>query len=95
MAELGIPSVIVTDLIYRLLFSEGEVTVARFVEVIKIHAQLLDEFLTRMKQEHLVEIARTGSLGRLSYAYRLTDEGGTGARCNCPFTIHGRGPGGY
>ncbi|MCA9938398.1 MAG: ATP-binding protein [Anaerolineales bacterium] len=80
MAELGIPSVIVTDLIYRLLFSEGEVTVARFVEVIKIHAQLLDEFLTRMKQEHLVEIARTGSLGRLSYAYRLTDEGGERAR---------------
>lgn len=75
VAELGIPSMLVTDLIYRLLFSEGEVTVARFVEVIKIHAQLLDEFLMHMKQEHLVEVARTGTLGRLSYAYRLTDEG--------------------
>ena len=80
VADLGIPSVLVTDLIYRLLFSEGEVTVARFVEVIKIHAQLLDEFLLHMKQEHLVEVARTGTLGRLSYAYRLTDEGTARAR---------------
>lgn len=79
-ADLNIPSVIVSDLIYRVLFNEGDVPVSRLVEVIKIHGQVLDEFLSHMKQEHLVEITRAGTLGRLSYVYRLTDEGMSRAR---------------
>lgn len=74
-ADLNIPSVIVSDLIYRVLFNEGDVSVSRLAEVIKIHGQVLDEFLSHMKQEHLVEIVKAGTLGRLSYVYRLTDEG--------------------
>lgn len=78
--ELGIPSNIVIELIYRQLFSEGEVSIGRFNEVLRIHAQVLDKILARMKQEHMVEISNTGSLGRFSYTYRLTEEGTKRAR---------------
>lgn len=78
--ELDIPLSLVVDLIYRLLFSEGDVSVGRFTEVIRVHAQLLDEVMARLKQEHMVEIAKTGALGRFSYTYRLTEEGTKRAR---------------
>ena len=78
--ELGIPAVIATDLVYRLLFAEGDVSIKRFAQVLRVHAQVLDEILSRMQLEHLVEVVGTGSLGRLSYTYRLTDEGTMRAR---------------
>ncbi len=71
---------LVVDLIYRLLFSEGDVSMGRFTEIIKIHAQLLDEIMARLKQEHMVEISKAGALGRFSYTYRLTEEGTKRAR---------------
>lgn len=74
-SDLNISPVIVSDLIYRVLFNEGDVSVSRLVDVIKVHGQVLDEFLSHMKQEHLVEIVKAGTLGRLSYVYRLTEEG--------------------
>ena len=79
-SELDIPMSIVVDLIYRQLFAEGDVSVARFSEVIRVHAQLLDEIMARLKQEHMVEITKTGALGRFSYTYRLTEEGTKRAR---------------
>jgi predicted ATPase with chaperone activity len=78
--ELGIPVSIVSDLIFRLLFNEGDVSVARFVEVLRLHTQVLDDVLARLQQEHQVEIAKTGGLGRLSYTYTLTDAGTKRAR---------------
>ncbi|MFW6068229.1 MAG: ATP-binding protein [Chloroflexota bacterium] len=78
--ELDIPLSLVVDIVYRLLFSEGDVSVGRFTEVIRVHAQLLDEVMARLKQEHMVEIAKTGALGRFSYTYRLTEEGTKRAR---------------
>lgn len=78
--ELDIPPSLVIDIIYRLLFSEGDVSVGRFTEVIRVSAQLLDEIMARLKQEHMVEIAKTGALGRFSYTYRLTEEGTKRAR---------------
>ena len=78
--DLGIPAALVTDLIYRLLFSEGDVSVARCAQVLKINAQLLSKVLSDMKQEHHIEIAKAGSLGALSYVYRLTETGVERAR---------------
>lgn len=78
--DLDIPQSLVVDLIYRLLFSEGDVSVGRFAEVIRVHPQLLDEIMARLKQEHMVEIAKAGALGRFSYTYRLTEEGTKRAR---------------
>jgi predicted ATPase with chaperone activity len=78
--QLGIPPSLVVDLVYRLLFSEGDVSVARFSDIIKLHVQPLDIILARLKQEHMVEVTNTGPLGRLSYTYRLTEEGTRRAR---------------
>lgn len=79
-SELDVPLSLVVDLIYRLLFSEGDVSVGRFSEIIRVHPQLLDEIMARLKLEHMVEVAKTGALGRFSYTYRLTDEGTKRAR---------------
>lgn len=80
LEQLGIPPSLVIDLVYRLMFSEGDVSVARFSDVLKVHAQALDIILARLKQEHMVEITNTGALGRFSYSYRLTEEGTRRAR---------------
>jgi predicted ATPase with chaperone activity len=80
LESLGIPPAIVTDLIFRLLFNEGDVNLARFAEVLRIHNQVLDEILSKLKQEHLVEITKAGGMGRLSYTYGLTDAGTKRAR---------------
>ena len=78
--ELGIPPSIITDLILRLLFNEGDVSVTRFAEVIRIHTPIIDDVLIWLQQEHQVEVAKAGAIGRLSYVYRLTDEGTRRAR---------------
>ncbi len=78
--ELGIPPSIVNDLILRLLRQEGEVTVRRMMDVLCLNLKLLDVLLLKMQQEHQVEIAKAGNLGRASYTYRLTEEGGVRAR---------------
>lgn len=79
--DLHIPSGIVTDLIYRLLFNEGNVSVSRFVEVLKISTRIIDEMMLWMQKEHLVEVSKAGSeLGRLGYVYTLTEEGKKRAR---------------
>jgi predicted ATPase with chaperone activity len=79
-ADLHINTAIITDLIFRLLFNEGDVGVGRFNEVLRIHAQIIDEQLTAMQQDRLVEVAKAGTIGRLSYTYRLTDLGTNRAR---------------
>ncbi len=79
LEQLGIPASIVTDLVYRLLFNEGEVSVGRFVEILRLHPQIVDQVLSEMSHDHLVEVVRAGAL-RFSYTYRLTDEGGKRAR---------------
>jgi predicted ATPase with chaperone activity len=77
---LGVPLPIVTDLIFRVLFNEGDVNLARFSEILRLHPTVLDEVLARLKQEHLVEITKAGAMGRLSYTYGLTDAGSKRAR---------------
>ena len=78
--NLGIPTGIIQDIIFRLLFNESDVSIARFSEVLGIHPSLIDETLARMKQEHLVEVKRAGSLGSLSFIYGLTEAGTKRAR---------------
>ncbi|HLB49590.1 MAG TPA: ATP-binding protein [Anaerolineales bacterium] len=78
--ELGIPLNIVSDLILRQLFNEGDVSVGRFGEVLKLHPQVADQVLSEMQQDRQVEVAKAGTLGRLSYTYRLTDVGSARAR---------------
>ncbi|GAB4569460.1 MAG: AAA family ATPase [Anaerolineae bacterium] len=78
--ELGIPLVIVNDLLLRLLYNEAQVSLTRATEVIRVHARLLDTILEQMQYEHLVEVVSAGAIGRMSYVYQLTEAGRARAR---------------
>ncbi|MBN1200552.1 MAG: ATP-binding protein [Anaerolineae bacterium] len=78
--ELDIPIGIINDLIMRMLFNEGEVSLRRFAEVIRLGLKLLDNILEKMQYDQLVEVASAGSIGRFTYTYSLTDAGTKRAR---------------
>ncbi len=79
--ELNIPQGILTDLIFRLLFNEGNVSVSRFIEVLKVSMRIIDETMLWMQKEHLVEVSKASTeIGRLGYVYTLTEEGKKRAR---------------
>lgn len=79
--ELNIPQGIITDLVYRLLFNEGNVSVSRFTEVLKLSMRIIDETMLWMQKEHLVEVSKASTeIGRMGYVYTLTDEGKKRAR---------------
>jgi predicted ATPase with chaperone activity len=80
MEELGVPSGVVIDLMLRLLFTEGDVSLKRFSEVLRISVKILDTILLRLQQEHIVDISKAGTIGRSSYFYTLTDAGSSRAR---------------
>jgi DNA-binding PadR family transcriptional regulator len=79
--DLHIPQNIVIDIIFRLLFNEGNVALSRFVEVLKISNRIIDDVMLWMQKEHFVEVSKASSeLGRLGYVYALTDAGKQRAR---------------
>lgn len=78
--DTGVPPGIVIDLMLRMLFNEGIVSLTHFSEVIRLPSMVLDEQLKWLQREHLVEVARAGGLGRVSYVYSLTDAGRARAR---------------
>lgn len=78
--DLGIPIATVQDMIFRLLFNEGEVSISRFSTKLGIHNSIADALLAEMKQEHLVEVKKAGAMGSLSFSYTLTDAGAKRAR---------------
>ncbi len=74
--ELDIKQSLVTDILLRLTYNEGEVSVTRAEEVMKLPYRIMDELLSWMQQEHLVEVSKAvGSLGRRGYVYSLTESG--------------------
>lgn len=74
--ELDIKQNMITDILLRLTYNEGEVSVSRAEEIMKLPYKVLDELLSWMQQEHLVEVSKAvGSLGRRGYVYSLTDTG--------------------
>jgi predicted ATPase with chaperone activity len=78
--ELDIPAAIVSDIILRVLFNEGQVTLRRLGDLIRLELKVLDAILERMQHDMLVEIASAGSMGRFTYSYSLTDAGAKRAR---------------
>ena len=63
--DLHVPQSIVLDILLRLLFNEGNVSLSRFKEVMKLPSQLLDNLLLWLQNEHLVEVSKANSqLGR-------------------------------
>jgi predicted ATPase with chaperone activity len=79
--DLHVPQSIIIDLIFRLLFNEGNVALSRFIEVLKIHSRIVDNMLLWMQKERLVDVSKASAeLGRLGYVYTLTDAGQQRAR---------------
>jgi predicted ATPase with chaperone activity len=73
--ELGIPQSIVSDILLRLLYNEGNVSFPRMVQVLKV-PMMLNTLLDLMRQEHQIEVQQAyTTLGPLNYIYKLTDEG--------------------
>ncbi len=77
--QLGLPASLAIDLVYRILFTEGDVSVARLTEVTRLFPQVIDEIMADLQHDHMVEVVKAGTL-RMSYIYRLTDEGAARAR---------------
>lgn len=79
--DLHIPQNMVIDLIFRLLYNEGNVALVRFTDVLKIPKAIIDDLLLWMQKEHLVEVSKASvELGRLSNVYTLTGAGEERAR---------------
>lgn len=79
--DLNIPQNIVVDLVLRLLYNEGNVSLSRFIEVLRIPSRIIDNLLLWMQKEHLAEVSKVhGELGRLAYVYTLTEAGEGRAR---------------
>ncbi|MBN1680716.1 MAG: ATP-binding protein [Anaerolineae bacterium] len=78
--ELDIPIAVITDIIFRMLFTEGQVSLRRFADVIRLDRKVLDKLLERMQYDQLVEVASAGQVGRYTYTYALTDAGADRAR---------------
>ncbi len=79
VAQLGLPVSLALDLLYRILFTEGDVSVSRLAEVSRLFPQVIDEIMSDLQHDHLAEVVRAGTL-RTSYTYRLTTEGTARAR---------------
>ncbi len=74
--DMDLKQNMVTDIMLRLTYNEGEVSVSRAEEIMKLPYRVMDEMLSWLQQEHLVEVSKAvGSLGRRGYVYTLTDSG--------------------
>ena len=78
--SLDIPLGVVSDLVLRILFNEGQVSIRRLADVIRLSPQILNQILDQMRNEKLVEVASAGSMGTMSYVYALTDAGNKRSR---------------
>ena len=79
VSQLGLPASLAVDLIYRILFAEGDVNVTRIAEITHLFPQVVDEIMADLQYDHMVEVVKASAL-RISYTYRLTDEGANRAR---------------
>lgn len=79
ISQLGLSPSLAVDLIYRILFTEGDVNVTRISEITRLFPQVIDEIMADLQHDHMVEVVKASAL-RISYTYRLTDEGVNRAR---------------
>ena len=75
LGDLDISINLVVDIVMRIMFNESDVSLQRLSQLTRINASLLDDMLSELQKEHLVEVSGAGQLGRLSYRYTLTDDG--------------------
>lgn len=79
VAQLGVSPSLAVDLILRILFTEGDVNVGRIVEITRLYPQIVDDLMAELQHDRQVEVVKAGAM-RVSYTYRLTEEGSNRAR---------------
>ncbi len=79
-AELDISPGVIVDIMLRMMFNEGEVSLRRFGDVTRLELKLLDHLLLRLQEDHIVEVVSASGVGRLGYSYSLSEEGTKRAR---------------
>jgi len=76
MEDIDVNQGQIFDIALRLMYNEGELTINRTEELLKIPYKLVDDMLLWFQQEHMVEVKSSrGALGRRSYIYTPTDKG--------------------
>ncbi len=79
--DMDISQAMVSDILLRLTYTEGEVSATHAENMLKLPYRLLDALLSWLQQEHMIEVAKAvGSLGRRGYVYTLTETGRSRAR---------------
>lgn len=80
LEDLDISASLVHDLLLRIVFSEGVVSLRRLADVTRLNLKLIDGIMEKMQYDQLVEVASAGSMGRFTYSYSLSDAGTLRAR---------------
>ena len=79
--DLDISVGMLTDILLRLTYNEGEVSATHAEEITSLPYRVMDSLLQQLQQEHFIEVSKAvGSLGRRGYVYTLTDAGRARAR---------------
>jgi hypothetical protein len=61
VSQLGLPASLAVDLIYRILFAEGDASVSRLSEITRLFPQVIDEIMADLQHDHLVEVVKAGA----------------------------------
>jgi predicted ATPase with chaperone activity len=73
--QMNMPPSILSDILLRLLYNEGNVSTKRINQVMRVPL-VMDEMLDWLRKEKLIEISHSPmNTGSLSYTYKLTNQG--------------------
>jgi predicted ATPase with chaperone activity len=79
--DCGLDMAFLSDLVLKVLYFQGSRTGTDISETIKLPFQgIIDEVMTFLKREQMIEIKGGAGLSRASYEYAITDRGGVRAR---------------
>ena len=79
--ECGLDMAFLSDLVLKVLYFQGYRTGTDISETIKLPFQgIIDDVMTFLKREQMIEIKGGAGLSRASYEYAITDRGGIRAR---------------
>jgi DNA-binding PadR family transcriptional regulator len=80
LAQTGLRAETVSDLIVKTLYENGESTGVEVARAMRLSFSILDDLVTHLRAERLVEVRGVEGEGTGRYRYRLTDAGRARAR---------------
>ena len=80
LADTGLSTEFITDLLLKALYVQGARTGQQLMETVKLPFPFVDDQLLSLQQRRMVEVRGTSGAGRGGYMFDLTGEGRTRAR---------------